>query len=443
MANNTLSNGGVPHHSANRRSERSIDKSKKDIPAIECRNWLLHRHYTRHEYKISKYLIDQELTNSNGHNEYASYLKGLILRREGKIQVSLDCFQNCYNVNSTNVNNVKQIAKSLFLLGSHKRAVDAYLEAGRMSAAPDWEIHHSLGECYVKLNLSEDAKREFKRSTELTKNEIPYLSLARLYVEENRVNDAIEVYSAALKTPCESEDAAIELGLVYLRAGDDQQAFQQFGTVLAQSAGCTAAIVPMAYIIQTHQEYDVALFKYKTAVQMLPESYHLWNNIGMCLYGKQKVVAAISCLKRAHYLNPMALLPACNLGRVLLTTGQPASAAIYLCSAVTAAPKNPQPYLLLGIALKKLEDLEGSEKALSKAHALTPQDPLTLINYAVILEERGKRDRANEILSDLKDIAAVTTVEPQIVETARGLSRRLLASARITEDKRVLNEDEV
>lgn len=41
--------------------------------------------------------------------------------------------------------------------------------------------------------------REFKRSTELTKNEIPYLSLARLHVEENRVDDAIEVYSEALK----------------------------------------------------------------------------------------------------------------------------------------------------------------------------------------------------------------------------------------------------
>ncbi|XP_011311542.1 Bardet-Biedl syndrome 4 protein homolog isoform X2 [Fopius arisanus] len=381
--------------------------------------------------------------NSHGHNEYASYLKGLILRREGKVQVSLDCFQNCYNVNSTNVNNVKQIAKSLFLLGSHKRAVDAYLEAGRMSPSPDWEIHHSLGECYVKLNLSEDARREFKRSTELTKNEIPYVSLGRLHVEENRVDDAIAVYSAALKNSCESEDAAIELGLVYLATGDIQQAFQQFGTVLAHSSMCTRAIIPMAYIIQNHQEYDVALSKYKIAAQMLPESYHLWNNIGMCLYGKQKVVAAISCLKRAHYLNPMALLPACNLGRVLLTTGQPASAAIYLCSAVTAAPKNPQPYLLLGIALKKLDDLEGSEKALSKAHSLTPQDPLTLINYAVILEERGKKDRANEILSDLKDIAAVTTVEPQIVEAARSLSRKLLANTRITEDKRLLNEDEV
>lgn len=99
------------------------------------------------------------------------YRQGLILRREGRIQDSLDSFQNSYSVNSTNVNNVRQIAKSLyvpetvveketkheekclfirtstfrFLLGSHKRAVEAYIEAEKMSDAPDWEIHYSLG----------------------------------------------------------------------------------------------------------------------------------------------------------------------------------------------------------------------------------------------------------------------------------------------------------
>lgn len=46
-----------------------------EIPAIESKNWLLHRHYTRHEYKTCKILINQELTKSNGHNEYANYLK--------------------------------------------------------------------------------------------------------------------------------------------------------------------------------------------------------------------------------------------------------------------------------------------------------------------------------------------------------------------------------
>ncbi|KOC64819.1 Bardet-Biedl syndrome 4 protein like protein [Habropoda laboriosa] len=401
------------------------DKGKKapDIPAIESNNWLLHRHYTRHEYKTCMILIDQELMRSNEHNEYANYLKGLILRREGKIQDSLNCFQAAYNVNSTNVNNVKQIAKSFLIMGSHRRAVDAYLEAEKISNILDWEIYLNLGinrmvffplgECYMKLNQLQEAKRHLKRSIELTKNVLPYVALAKVCLLEDHVTEARNAYMAALSENPESIEAATELGLLYLKIGDVQRAFQQFGTALGHSPNCTKAILPIAYVIQNHQEYDVALSKYKVAAKSIPESCALWNNAGMCFYGKQKFVAAISCLKRAHYLSPMAFLPAYNLGMVFLTTGQPASAAIYLCSAVSVEPKNHMPYLLLGLALKRLDDLEGAEKVLQKAHALAPQDPLTLINYAIVLEAEGKRSDAAEFLTALNDITAVIDVDEQ------------------------------
>ena len=250
-------------------------------------------------------------------------------------------------------------------------------------------------------------------------------------------------YCAFSENP-ESIEAATELGLLYLKIGDVQQAFQQFGTALAHSPNCTKAILPIAYVIQNHQEYDVALSKYKLAAQSISESYGLWNNVGMCFYGKQKFVAAISCLKRAHYLNPMAFPPAYNLGMVFLTTGQPASAAIYLCAAVNAEPKNPMPYLLLGLALKRLDDLEGAEKILQRAHAISPQDPLILINYAIVLEEQGKKNAATEFLTALNDITVVIDVEEQITQTAKKLSAKIQQeSTSSIENTKVLNADEV
>ena len=38
------------------------------------------------------------------------------------------------------------------------------------------------------------------------------------------------------------------------------------------------------------QDFDVALSKYKVAAQTIPESPPLWNNIGMCFFGKAKYV---------------------------------------------------------------------------------------------------------------------------------------------------------
>lgn len=66
------------------------------------------------------------------------------------------------------------------------------------------------------------------------------------------------------------------------------------------------------------------------------------------------------------------------------------------------------------MALKRLDDLEGSERSLTKAHALAPQDPLILINYAVVLDARGKHANAIEILTALSDIMAVVDIDTQV-----------------------------
>lgn len=48
-------------------------------------------------------------------------------------------------------------------------------------------------------------------------------------------------------------------------------------------------------MMQTHGDFDVALTKYRVVACAVPESPPLWNNIGMCFFGKKKYVA-VSCL---------------------------------------------------------------------------------------------------------------------------------------------------
>jgi Bardet-Biedl syndrome 4 protein len=56
-------------------------------------------------------------------------------------------------------------------------------------------------------------------------------------------------------------------------------------------------------IIQDRSEHDAALLKYRIAAVHNPNSAQLWNNIGMCFFGKQKYVAVIFIiiLKRQFY----------------------------------------------------------------------------------------------------------------------------------------------
>lgn len=43
--------------------------------------------------------------------------------------------------------------------------------------------------------------------------------------------------------------------------------------------------------LQKHEEYEVALTKYKLAILSNPDSVALWNNIGTCFFAKGKYVA--------------------------------------------------------------------------------------------------------------------------------------------------------
>ena len=81
-------------------------------------------------------------------------------------------------------------------------------------------------------------------------------------------------------------------------------------------------------------EHDAALLKYRVAAIHNPDSSEMWNNIGMCFYGKQKFVAAIACLKKALYLDPFQWIAAFNLGLVHLNQKQYASAFHYFSVAI-------------------------------------------------------------------------------------------------------------
>ena len=77
-------------------------------------NWLLHTHYTRHDSESCRALIARLEQETNGLCEYAHYVRGLILREEGRVQESVDSFQQCVLLNPNSMDNLKQVARSLY-----------------------------------------------------------------------------------------------------------------------------------------------------------------------------------------------------------------------------------------------------------------------------------------------------------------------------------------
>uniref|UniRef100_A0A8C5QKW4 Bardet-Biedl syndrome 4 n=1 Tax=Leptobrachium leishanense TaxID=445787 RepID=A0A8C5QKW4_9ANUR len=412
------------------RKELYLDICKPpELPILERRNWLIHLHYVRKDYETCKLAIKEQLQATEGVCEYAIYVQALILRLEGKIQESLELFQTCAVLNPTSSNNLKQVARSLFLLGKHKAAVEVYNEAARLNQK-DWEICHNLGVCYMYLKDLTKSKEQLSLALHLHRQDLSAMILGKIHLLLGDTEAAIQTYLHALQLSPESTELLTTLGLLYLQSGSYQKAFEYLGNALTYDPSNYKAILAAGCMMQSHGDFDVALSKYRVAASSFPESSPLWNNIGMCFFGKKKFVAAISCLKRALYLSPFDWRVLYNLGLVHLSMQQYASAFHFLSAAISLHHGNTTLYMLLAVALTYLDDMENAKSSYQQAASLDQADPLVNLNFAIMLYNQGDKKGAMIQYQELeRKVSALressTEFDPEMVDMAQKLGAAL------------------
>jgi Bardet-Biedl syndrome 4 protein len=348
-------------------------------------NWLIHQHFARGEVEPALRLIEESLRAFNALCEYPLFVKGLIRRQQGHVQEALQLFQAATALNPRNPANLKQVARCLALLGRYRAAVEVYGEAekavaeaaaaagGDGSPGEDWEIWHSKGVCYHRMKMYRDAEDSLLRANDISRHDATFLALGKVYASQGQHRRALEVYTEALEHTPESPELLTLAGLLYLRLGDSFKAFECLGNALAHDPRDPRAILAAASVMQDHGDAEVALVKYRVAALATPNSAQLWNNIGMAFFAKQKLVAAVACLKRALYLDPFEWIVAYNVGIVHLHTEQWASAYHYLTAAINLRPGFAQAYTYLALALSRLDDTENACAAYEKVCGRRPR----------------------------------------------------------------------
>lgn len=374
-------------------------------------------------------MIAQQLMECNGQSEYALYVKALILRQDGRILESLKNFQQATRMEPHSAANLKQVARSLYLLGKHKPAIDVYGEAKKISPE-DWEIWHNEALCCVYLKQYDRAADALRNANSIQRHDSTFMQLGKVYTLQEDYQAAIDVYQEALEFSPDNSSILTTIGLLYLRLGENFKAFEYLGNSLTHDPKSAKTILAAGSIIQDHQDMDVALIKYRVAVVETPNSAQLWNNIGMCFFGKQRYVAAIACLKKALYLDPFEWIISHNLGLVNLNSAQYASAFHYFSSSINLKADFPSSYLYLGITLSRLDDFENAVSAYQKAIDME-SDHLFELNFAITLCNNGDYDTAREHFLEFERLFQVLDSETknsdaEVLEQRQSLSNMLL-----------------
>ncbi|CCI40533.1 unnamed protein product [Albugo candida] len=393
-------------------SSRDFRQSRQLESEEDGKNWLIHRLYLRQEYEECMELIEEVMTSSQGLSEYPIYVKALILRHYGKVEQSLQLFQAISCLNPGNKENIKQIGRSLLLLGKHANAIKIFKEVLTQEKAEDWRVHLNIGTCFTFLKQFDNAIQSFQRANAISRHDTTFLQLANVYMIQNDYKNAIITYQEALEFSPDNPKLLSGLGLAYLRNGESFAAFDHLGNSLTHDPLDPKTILAAGSIIQDNGDMDVALVKYRVAAVQTPHSAPLWNNIGMCFYGKQQFVAAIACLKRSLYLDPFEWITLYNLGLVHLQTEQFASAFHFFSASINMKGDFPSSYMYLGIALSNLKDFDNSCSAFEKAIEME-RNHLFHLNYAIVLQKNDEMEQAKTHLEIFDELFSALDAETQ------------------------------
>ncbi|CAG9863985.1 unnamed protein product [Phyllotreta striolata] len=386
-----ISNG---HVISSKTDPKNIQKTSDEFSSLKKYNWLMHLQHVTGRLQDCKSLISSEIERSKGKNEFALYKQGEILREEGKFQESLESFQSCLRLHPGNAGYLKEIGKCLYDMQRFKLSMEAYLEAEKASPNPDWQNYFYLGQCLLKLGDVNKASEYAQKAVQAGKQEACYELLIKILIMQGDYKNAVTVSNSAIEFCPDSVGMLTESGLLFLKLGQSEHAFERLSSALALEPSSTKALLAIGCIMQQHEDYDVALSKYKTAIHYRPDSMALWNNIGVCFYAKRKYVAAISCLKRALWLEPLNWKVLFNLGLCHLATVQPASAFNYSCAAVNLRPDLADPFTVLGVALLELQDPENAVKAFRMALGISSEDVYLVVNMALCCSLIGLNEEA-------------------------------------------------
>uniref|UniRef100_A0AC34GTJ7 Bardet-Biedl syndrome 4 n=1 Tax=Panagrolaimus sp. ES5 TaxID=591445 RepID=A0AC34GTJ7_9BILA len=370
-------------------------------------NRKLHRLFLAKELEECSLLIEQMLQNEPEILcEYALICKAQIAKERGDAKTAVNSLVIALKHNPNSARLLYLLGKARYLQGEHPKAIECFKRALEYETN-NWRCYYWCARSYYHSE-SEENDGNITKAQEVLMN-CPSLDkcvdilvfLAKLCVQKNELVPAMEAFKRALNLEPENLDLIAELGLLYLKTGSDQKAFSWLGKALTYDATHVPSILAAATVLQKNNDFDVALTKYRVAAEKCDYNGPLWNNIGMCFYGKGKLVASIICLKKANYQCPLDPKVLFNLALVHRSMLQHASAYHFIASAINLQNKNVIFIMTIAVILSDLGDFTSARKAYKKALALDPGNAMIRVNFALFEYRRGNLSDAAAIIQNV------------------------------------------
>jgi tetratricopeptide (TPR) repeat protein len=167
-----------------------------------------------------------------------------------------------------------------------------------------------------------------------------------------------------------------------------------FQAAVAAHPGSAAPHNNLGLALWNKGELDAAVVELREAVRLGPNLTRAHSNLGLALRDKGELDAAVAELRVAVRLDPESVLAHNNLGLVLADRGETDAALAEYRMAIRLDPKYAHAHNNLGSVLHQQGDHDGAIAAYREAIRVDPKYAIAHYNLGNVLDEKGDRDGA-------------------------------------------------
>jgi adenylate cyclase len=287
-------------------------------------------------------------------------------------------------------------------------------------------VHDALGELYLRTGRYAEAEQSFLRALETNKNDVPALTgIGDAYRSQQRLAEAERRYREAVGLQPGNWRTYNSLGNFLYANGRYAEAAKAYREVVAVESQNATGWGNLASASMLAGDFAGAARAFERAMQLQP-SPRTQMNLGMMYYYLGEVALAESALRGAIQMAPQDYLAWSNLGDVLASAGDEAGAK----QAFTEAERLARAQLALnsrdtGMIIDlawitaMLGRLDESRQLIASALELAPGDPYVHFYDALIELRAGQPDAALDRLETAVEKGysrAMLRAEPHLAE---------------------------
>ncbi|MDD5729539.1 MAG: tetratricopeptide repeat protein [Candidatus Omnitrophica bacterium] len=201
--------------------------------------------------------------------------------------------------------------------------------------------HNNLGIEYARIEMSEQAQKEFKKALSLS-NAVDVqlnsrINLARIYSNQKKFKEAIEELNRAIEIKPSYSATYQGLGVVYTQMDDDEKAEAAWKAGLSFNPQAAGILENLGILYFKRGKLAEAEHYFKEAIRFQPKTYSSYFGLGQIYEQQQDPADAIKAYEKSLEFNPAFALSHYSLG-TLYAQRQDKRALWHLKEAVRLKP---------------------------------------------------------------------------------------------------------